>query len=96
MAAAARTVGLTVETAGALVRLWAIEREAAEQEAEERLDDIQRMCPGEDWWSYTERQLSAIEQRLGDPEPDRARAGGVLVQADRADDRAVRRDARDR
>ena len=60
VAAAARTMGLTVETAGALVRLWAIEREAAEQEAEERLDDIQRMCPGEDWWSYTERQLSAI------------------------------------
>ena len=61
VAAAARRVGLTVETAGALVRLWAIECEAAEQEVEERLDDIQRMCPGEDWWSYTERQLSAIE-----------------------------------
>jgi hypothetical protein len=61
VAAAARTIGLTVEAAGALVRLWVTEREAAEQEAEERLDDIQRMCPGEDWWSYTERQLSAIE-----------------------------------
>lgn len=61
VAAAARSVGLTVETAGALVRLWAIEREAAEQEVEERLDDIQRMCPGEDWWRFTERQLSAIE-----------------------------------
>ena len=62
VAAAARSVGVGVETAGALVRLWAIEREAAEQEAEERLDDIQRMCPGEDWWSYTDRQLSAIER----------------------------------
>jgi hypothetical protein len=61
VAAAARTVGLSVELAGALVRLWAIEREAAEEESSERLDDIQRMCPGEDWWSYTERQLSAIE-----------------------------------
>ena len=61
VAAAARRVGLTVETAGALVRLWAIEREAADQEVEERLDDIQRMCPGEDWWSYTDRQLRAIE-----------------------------------
>jgi hypothetical protein len=61
VAAAARTVGLTVETAGTLVRLWAIERDAAEEEAEERLEDIQRMCPGEDWWSYGDRQLSAIE-----------------------------------
>ncbi|HYB28312.1 MAG TPA: hypothetical protein VEF89_16990 [Solirubrobacteraceae bacterium] len=61
VAAAARNVGLTVETAGVLVRLWAIEREAAEQEADERLEDIQRMCPREDWWSYTDRQLSAIE-----------------------------------
>ena len=61
VAAAARSLGVGVETAGALVRQWAIEREAAEQEAEERLDDIQRMCPGEDWWSYTDRQLSAIE-----------------------------------
>ena len=60
VAAAARSVGVGVETAGALVRQWAIEREAAEQEAEERLDDIQRMCPGEDWWSYSDRQLSAI------------------------------------
>jgi hypothetical protein len=60
VAAAARSVGVAVETAGELVRQWAIEREAAEQEAEQRLDDIQRMCPGEDWWSYTERQLSAI------------------------------------
>ena len=60
VAAAARSVGVGVETAGALVRQWAIEREAAEQEADERLDDIQRMCPGEDWWSYSDRQLSAI------------------------------------
>jgi hypothetical protein len=60
VAAAARSVGVGVETAGALVRQWVLEREAAEQEAEERLDDIQRMCPGEDWWSYTDRQLSAI------------------------------------
>jgi hypothetical protein len=62
VAAAARSVGVGVERAGALVRQWAIEREAAEHEAEERFDDIQRMCPGEDWWSYTNRQLSAIEQ----------------------------------
>jgi hypothetical protein len=61
VAAAARNVGLTVEAAGALVRLWAIEREADEQEADERLEDIERMCPREDWWSYTDRQLSAIE-----------------------------------
>jgi hypothetical protein len=61
VAAAARFVGVGVETAGALVREWAVEREAAEQEAHERLDDIQRMCPGEDWWSYSDRQLSAIE-----------------------------------
>jgi len=61
-AAAARSVGVGVETAGALVRQWALEREVAEQEAGERLDDIQRMCPGEDWWSYTDRQLSAIER----------------------------------
>jgi hypothetical protein len=62
VAAAARSVGVGVETAGALVRQWAVEREAAEEEAEERLDDIQRMCPGEDWWSYTDRQLSAMER----------------------------------
>ena len=49
VAAAARAVGVGVETAGTLVRQSAIEREVAEQEAEERLDDIQRMCPGEDW-----------------------------------------------
>ena len=61
VAAAASSVGVGVETAGALVRQWAIEREAADEEAEERLDDIQRMCPREDWWSYTDRQLSAIE-----------------------------------
>ena len=61
VAAAGRTMGLTVEAAGTLVRRWAIEREAAEEEAEERLEDIQRMCPGEDWWTYSERQLSAIE-----------------------------------
>ena len=61
VAAVASTIGVSVEMAGALVRLWAIEREAAEQERSERLDDIQRMCPGEDWWSYTDRQLSAIE-----------------------------------
>ena len=60
VAAAARSVGVAVETAGALVRQWAIEREAAEEEATERLEDIQRMCPGEDWWSYSDRQLSAI------------------------------------
>jgi hypothetical protein len=60
VAAAARAAGVDVRLAGLLVRLCAIERECAEAELEERLEEIQQMCPGEDWWSYTDRQLALI------------------------------------
>ena len=60
VAQAARSAGVPVELASVLVRLHAIEQEAAETEREERLDDIDRQCPGEDWWSYSDRQLAAI------------------------------------
>jgi hypothetical protein len=60
VAAAARALGVEVELAGLLVRVCAIERECAESEREERLDEIQRMCPGEDWFSCTDRQLALI------------------------------------
>jgi hypothetical protein len=60
VARAAKTVGLPLEVAGMLVRLHAIELEAAETELEERLEDIQRECPGEDWFSYTDNQLTRI------------------------------------
>ncbi|MGH2883329.1 MAG: hypothetical protein ACRDPA_11645 [Solirubrobacteraceae bacterium] len=53
VAQAARTVGVPVAVASMLVRLHAIE-------LEERLEDIERQCPGEDWWSYTNRQHNAI------------------------------------
>lgn len=57
VAAAARTIDIPIETAGMLVRLHAIELECAETEQEERLDEIQAACPGEDWWRYSDRQL---------------------------------------
>ena len=60
VAAAAKTVGIDVAAAGVLVRLCAIEREAQETELDEYLDRIQELCPGEDWWSYTPRQLDSI------------------------------------
>jgi hypothetical protein len=60
VAAAARKLGLDVEAAGSLVRLCAIERECAAIELEERLEEIEQMCPGEDWWSYSDRQLAGI------------------------------------
>jgi len=60
VAHAADSVGVPVEVAGLLVRLHAIELEAAETELDERLEDIERQCPGEDWWSYTDRQRTAI------------------------------------
>jgi hypothetical protein len=60
VAAAAAATGVSVELASALVRLWAVETEAAETELDERLEDIERQCPGEDWWSYGERQLGLI------------------------------------
>ncbi len=60
VAAAARMLGIEVERAGMLVRCYAIEREAAETELEDRLEDIQALCPGEDWFHYSDRQLDAI------------------------------------
>ena len=60
IAQAARRVGVPLETAGMLVRLHAIELEAAETELEERLEDIDRQCPREDWWSYSDRQRTSI------------------------------------
>jgi hypothetical protein len=69
VAAAARRLGIDVASAGVLVRLCAIEREAQESELEERLDAIQELCPGEDWWSYAPRQLDAIER--GESVPNR-------------------------
>ena len=60
VAAAARTINVDVKRAGLLVRLCAIERECAELELEERLDEIQAQCPGEDWWRYSDRQLRSI------------------------------------
>lgn len=69
VAAAARTMGIDVAAAGLLVRLCAIEREAKETELEDRLDAIQELCPGEDWWSYAPRQLDAIAR--GESVPNR-------------------------
>jgi len=69
VAAAARTIGMEVDTAGALVRMWAIEREVEETELEDRLDRIQELCPGEDWFSYAPRQLDAIAR--GESIPNR-------------------------
>jgi hypothetical protein len=60
VAAAARVLGVDVQLAGLLVRLCAIERECAAAELDERLDEIQQHCPGEDWWSYGSRQLALI------------------------------------
>ena len=60
VAQAARAAGVALEVASTLVRLHAIELEAAEAELEERLEDIERQCPGEDWWSYTDNQLTRI------------------------------------
>jgi hypothetical protein len=60
VAAAARTVGIEVERAGVLVRQYAVEQEWAEAEVAERLDQIQALCPREDWWSYSQRQLEEI------------------------------------
>jgi hypothetical protein len=69
VAQAADTVGVPVGVAGLLVRLHAIELEAAETELDERLEDIERQCPREDWWSYTDRQRTAIY--LGSAIPNR-------------------------
>jgi hypothetical protein len=69
VAAAARRMGIDVAAAGALVRLCAIEREAPETELEDRLDRIQELCPGEDWFSYAPRQLDAIAR--GESVPNR-------------------------
>jgi hypothetical protein len=60
IAQAARRVGVPLEMAGMLLRSHAIELEAAETALEERLEDIQRQCPGEDWWSYSDNQLTRI------------------------------------
>lgn len=60
VAAAARRVKLPVELAGLLVRLHAIELECAELETAERLDEIDEACPGEDWFSYSDRHLRLI------------------------------------
>ena len=69
VAAAARALGIDVASAGLLVRLCAIEREAQETELQDRLDAIQELCPGEDWWSYAPRQLDAIAR--GESVPNR-------------------------
>jgi hypothetical protein len=69
VAAAARTVGIDVAWAGTLVQLCAIAREAEENELEDRLDAIQALCAGEDWWSYAPRQLDAIVR--GEAVPNR-------------------------
>jgi hypothetical protein len=69
VAAAARTIGIDVAAAGVLVRLCAIERESKETELEDRLDRIQELCPGEDWFSYAPRQLDAIAR--GESVPNR-------------------------
>ena len=69
IAAAANTVGIDVAQAGLLVRLCAIERESAETELDERLEEIQTQCPGEDWWRYSNRQLDAIAK--GEAIPNR-------------------------
>jgi hypothetical protein len=69
VAAAARAIGMDVAAAGVLVRLCAIEREAREMELEDRLDRIQELCPGEDWFSYTPRQLDAVAR--GESVPNR-------------------------
>jgi len=67
VAQAANSAGVSVEVAGLLVRLHAIELEAAEIELDERLEDIERQCPGEDWWSYSDRQQSSIIQGTAVP-----------------------------
>ena len=62
VAQAADTAAVPIEVAGLLVQLHAIELEAAETELDERLEDLERQCPGEDWWSYSDRQQTAIFQ----------------------------------
>jgi hypothetical protein len=62
VAQAARSTGVALEMASTLVRLHAIELEAAETELDERLDDLERQCPDEDWWAYSDRQRTAIFQ----------------------------------
>ena len=62
VAQAARNAGVALEFASTLVRLHAIELEAAESELDDRLEDLERQCPGEDWWSYSDRQQTAIIQ----------------------------------
>jgi hypothetical protein len=102
VAQAARITGVPVDVAGVLVRLCAIEREAAETELEERIEDIERQCPGEDWWSYTDRQRASILGGEAIPnrivrelvDPWRARTGlstGHLAESIGITDEALRR-----
>ena len=67
VAQAARSAGVALEMASTLVRLHAIELEAAESELDDRLEDLERQCPGEDWWSYSDRQQTAIIQGAAIP-----------------------------
>ena len=60
VAAAARAIGLPTTMAATLVQLRAIELECAEAAQEERLEQIEAACTGEDWWAYTDRQLESI------------------------------------
>ena len=60
VAQAARSAGVALELASMLVRMHAIELEAAESELDDRLEDLERQCPGEDWWAYSDRQQTAI------------------------------------
>ena len=67
VAQAARSPGVALELASTLVRMHAIELEAAESELDDRLEDLERQCPGEDWWSYSDRQQTAIIQGAAIP-----------------------------
>ncbi len=102
IAAAARTIGIDVDAAGMLVRLYAIELEAMDTELDDRLDEIEAICPGEDWFQYSDRQLDSIAR--GETVPNRivreqvvtwcGRTGGSitgLAQKIGVDDQRLRR-----
>ena len=95
VAQAARSVGVALETASTLVRMHAIELEAAESELDERLEDLERQCPGEDWWSYSDRQQTAIIQGSAIPNRIMRELVDAWQQRTRRGTGALRRHGRD-
>ena len=76
-----------------LVRLHAIELEAAESELDERLEDIERQCPRRGLVVLHRPPADRDLPGVGDPQPDRARAGRGVATAHRRGHRPARRHA---